>query len=1157
MPINCPLVLRTIKGSKLTFNELDGNFLNLRSCLYQLENQITTQDTFVTGGTYNSITTSLDFDGTVGFTPFSVDVSPLTGGTETPNLVWSGGSSGNYSVKQITDTTTNATADYAVATNRNTLASGVASFAGGTSTTASGDNSSTFGDGNTASTYCSFAIGKNTNSSGVSSFTMGRGTTSSGFNSYAGGSDTMVTSSNSFIHSNSSLLTGLNSVLLGGEDLTGTTDNTVFVPYLNINNVDVGTPINNLAVDSDGKVIIGTNGNNVFVNSGNANVATQQLTFTNTTGGTFNVTNAAALYSDNDINVTGGTYNPSNGCVTFSTNSGSTFDVCGFVTGLTDTFITGATLVGTVLELERNNGLSDVTVDLSSLSGISENNFVTGGTFNSGSGTLSLFNNNGDTFNVTGFTSGGGGGGVITTKNILHGLITNFASGSNPEFVDWSGILSPTGTHNSSLPIPFDLTIKRITLKYLDTTTASVDATFNYEVSIGKLNNPNGSSENTNYVDLTGGANVLTLTNANVNGTHFLLETSGLSINVSAGDVLMIRGNITAGSNTGGSNEEVMVSVEYEKNYTTTGGGGGGVDTFVTGATLNGTDLEINRNHGEPQIIVDLSPLSASTGYWVKENGGLKSDFLSTPFGSGSIVGSSQGAVLIGGLANSNTIKDSGSSVILGSSGNNKIFSGNSSSIMASSESEIISSGGTKFYSSIIAGRLNKIIRTGSAGNTHGDVILGSNMSEIINGFNTTIIGSDQGSLISSAAQSNIIGGRTNKITGGVGSAIVGGQLNVLNAYRSVILGGQYITGTTNDTVYVPKLNIGTVPYGSPLMNLGLDTDGSVVRSLASDNNVFVTSGNADFATQQLTFTNTTGGTFNVTNAAALYSDNDINVTGGTYDLVTGCVTFGTNSGTTFDVCGFISGFTDTFTTGATYDNTTGELTFTKSDSSTYDVDLGIVSNVTGFTYLNNNFTISQNSGLPDLVSNISVMTGLTVNGQTTMSGDNQNLLSIIGSGGTEPLLTVEGSNGELFSISDNLIGSLFSVSDISGLPILEVYDDDTVHIGNYQAPCLNTTVKTSYGVAGSQTIYSVPISAYTGAFFDYTVSNPLGVRAGTIMSIWSGSTVEYRENVTNDIGSTTPLTFEVTSDGSEASLIGTLTGTTIGWVVKTIVRSI
>ena len=106
MPINCPLVLRTIKGSKLTFNELDGNFLNLRSCLYQLEDQITTQDTFVTGGTYNSITTSLDFDGTVGFTPFSVDVSSLTGSTTTGDNVFVNSGNADFATQQLTFTNT-------------------------------------------------------------------------------------------------------------------------------------------------------------------------------------------------------------------------------------------------------------------------------------------------------------------------------------------------------------------------------------------------------------------------------------------------------------------------------------------------------------------------------------------------------------------------------------------------------------------------------------------------------------------------------------------------------------------------------------------------------------------------------------------------------------------------------------------------------------------------------------------------------------------------------------------------------------------------------------------------------------------------------------------------------------------------------------------
>jgi hypothetical protein len=83
-------------------------------------------------------------------------------------------------------------------------------------------------------------------------------------------------------------------------------------------------------------------------------VATSLLTFTNNSGGTFNVTNSAALFSDNDINVTGGTYDNNTGCVTFTTNSGTTFDVCGFVTGLTDTFTTGSTLVGETIQFDSN-----------------------------------------------------------------------------------------------------------------------------------------------------------------------------------------------------------------------------------------------------------------------------------------------------------------------------------------------------------------------------------------------------------------------------------------------------------------------------------------------------------------------------------------------------------------------------------------------------------------------------------------------------------------------------------------------------------------------------------------------------------------------------------------------------------------------------------
>ena len=48
-------------------------------------------------------------------------------------------------------------------------------------------------------------------------------------------------------------------------------------------------------------------------------------------------------------------------------------------------------------------------------------------------------------------------------------------------------------------------------------------------------------------------------------------------------------------------------------------------------------------------------------------------------------------------------------------------------------------------------------------------------------------------------------------------------------------------------------------------------------------------------------------------------------------------------------------------------------------------------------------------------------------------------LSNFSGSGST--LFDVLGSQGQLFSITDDLTGTLFTVSDISGLPILQVDD--------------------------------------------------------------------------------------------------------------------
>ena len=52
-------------------------------------------------------------------------------------------------------------------------------------------------------------------------------------------------------------------------------------------------------------------------------------------------------------------------------------------------------------------------------------------------------------------------------------------------------------------------------------------------------------------------------------------------------------------------------------------------------------------------------------------------------------------------------------------------------------------------------------------------------------------------------------------------------------------------------------------------------------------------------------------------------------------------------------------------------------------------------------------------------------------------------------SGGT--VVDIQGSQGQLFSVTDDLSGSIFAVSDISGVPILDVNSSGFVTVDGLQ----------------------------------------------------------------------------------------------------------
>ena len=334
-----------------------------------------------------------------------------------------------------------------------------------------------------------------------------------------------------------------------------------------------------------------------------------------------------------------------------------------------------------------------------------------------------------------------------------------------------------------------------------------------------------------------------------------------------------------------------------------------------------------------------------------------------------------------------------------------------------------------------------------------------------------------------------------------------------------------------------------------------------------------------------MSFTNTTGGTFNVTNSAALFSDNDINVTGGTYNPTTGCITFTTNSGTTFDVCGFVTGITDTFVTGGTYNPSTDIITLTRSDAATIDIT-GVTDNfvvagsysdstdtisllrqdgsfvnitgitdtfVTGYTYSDNTFTLSRNQGLSDLTSTINTMTGLTVNGvlsATTYTGITLGGIDDVTTG----IPTTPGNEYQgrqiYFDVTSNewiatqeygsigtvtIWGKKGSAGTIDkGCPVYITGFDDDIH---------------QVELANASTATTMPVIGFTGEDFDNTTTNPI-ITFGRITGLDTTSTVSTL-NPNGETWVVNDVLYMNTTDGGLTKFRPTGTNTQIQRIAK------
>jgi len=86
-----------------------------------------------------------------------------------------------------------------------------------------------------------------------------------------------------------------------------------------------------------------------------------------------------------------------------------------------------------------------------------------------------------------------------------------------------------------------------------------------------------------------------------------------------------------------------------------------------------------------------------------------------------------------------------------------------------------------------------------------------------------------------------------------------------------------------------------------------------------------------------------------------------------------------------------------------------------------------------------------ESSSFADTASYVNPLSqSVLITGSLGLTGS----LNIFKSGST--VVDIQGSTGQLFSITDSLTGSLFSVNTVAGLPIIEAFSDNTVNIGKF-----------------------------------------------------------------------------------------------------------
>jgi hypothetical protein len=360
---------------------------------------------------------------------------------------------------------------------------------------------------------------------------------------------------------------------------------------------------------------------------------------------------------------------------------------------------------------------------------------------------------------------------------------------------------------------------------------------------------------------------------------------------------------------------------------------------------------------------------------------------------------------------------------------------------------------------------------------------------------------------------------------------------------------------------------------GTATANLAVNSNGDVITVSTSGGSVFPYTGNA-VITGSLTVTQPIYVPINGAmyfqggDDAALYDINVVNTMGiyGVQDITVGSVKLGSNGGTISGRSGSIG--IGTITPNSASLHVSGNVfatSFTGSilgTATTASYVLQAVSASFASTASSaDNFTVRNTLTATTIVVQTITSSIDFVTGSTRFGTLSSNTHQFTGSVGITGSLTVVGAVSAS-NFTGSLLGTASFATSASWAPGgggasfpytgSAIITGSLVVTGSFDLGIAEFNSTSSATIAGTTIVSSYATASANSAFYNYYISSGSNARAGQIMSVWSGSTIQYTEVTTNDIGNTNTASFAVTLATGNVRLSFTAPGV---WTVRSIVN--